>query len=193
MSETTIHSNATHDAIVEAITRLPHEATGGGTAARALMTRIGMTVLSRIKRAFVVKARGGTDDAGDRWAPLAPYTIAMRGARTKAERARRMKNFDKYSNRTVEILRDTGMLLNSLTPGSASPHQVFNVGPGSVIIGTNRAGAADHHEGRPERGLPQRRLWPDPRRWPETWRLDILEQAQAGVVDVAAQLLRETK
>lgn len=98
----------------------------------------------------------------------------------------------KYGGRQVDILRDTGLLLNSLSPGVTSAEQVFRVGPGEVIVGTNRKGAAAHHSGVPGR-LPQRRLWPEPRKWPASWWLDIAEQARAGLVEVASQLIRGTQ
>ena len=63
---------------------------------------------------------------------------------------------DKYGHRIVEILRDTGLLLNSLSPGVYSSERVFKVGHGEVIVGTNRKGAAAHHHGVPGR-LPHHR------------------------------------
>lgn len=94
----------------------------------------------------------------------------------------------KYGGRSVEILRDTGLLLNSLSPGVASADQIFRLAPGTVIIGTNRKGALFHHMGIPGR-LPQRRLWPDPKRWPKSWRLDILEQLRQGMIDIMKEML----
>lgn len=44
----------------------------------ALLTRVGVRLLSLIQQAFIVKARGGTDSAGIKWAPLSPATIAQR-------------------------------------------------------------------------------------------------------------------
>lgn len=210
--------------------------------ANAMLTRCGLAALGRIKQAFVVKARGGTDEAGERWAPLSPKTIAYsktrqhgRGGRTKAEKARdafpsqalnnRQRDrwwalyrqglaifkgdkgsaakrawgilkregattlLQKYGGRQVEILRDTGPLLNSLSPGVATAEQVFKVGPGSVIVGTRRKGAAAHHAGIPGR-LPQRRLWPEPGKWPASWWKDITEQARAGLIDIATKLIK---
>ena len=53
----------------------------------------------------------------------------------------------KYGGRQVDILRDTGLLLNSLSPGVVSAEQVFKVAPGTVIVGTNRKWAYCHHYG----------------------------------------------
>lgn len=96
----------------------------------------------------------------------------------------------KYGNRPVGILRDTGLLLNSLSPGVASAEQVFRTGPGEVIVGTNRRGAAAHHRGIPGR-LPQRRLWPSPENWPAAWWDDIMDQLKQGLLDLAVSKIQE--
>lgn len=210
--------------------------------ATALLTRVGMEALSRIKQAFIVKARGGTDDAGDRWQPLSPKTIAYsktrqrgRGGRTKTEKKRdthpsqalnkRQQErwwevyrrqlavykgnkkhaaavawlvlkaegattlVDKYGHRQVEILRDTGLLLNSLSPGATTPESIFRVGKGEVIVGTNRKGAAAHHYGVPGK-LPRRRLWPAVNRWPATWWRGITNQIKQGILDITELIVR---
>lgn len=94
-----------------------------------------------------------------------------------------------YGNTPVEILRDTGLLLNSLTPGLGSPEQVFDAEATSVVVGTNRKWAGCHHRGIPGR-LPQRRLWPEPSQWPESWWADILGEAKIGLLEVAMFLIR---
>lgn len=97
-----------------------------------------------------------------------------------------------YGNTQVEILRDTGLLLNSLSPGvnpGSVENQVFDVRPGECIVGTNRKHAASHHYGIPGR-LPQRKLWPDPDQWPMSWTDDISEQASEGLIDILTYLLR---
>lgn len=239
MAEITIYTRASRAAIRRAIATIPQEAMGGGSLANALLVRCGLAALGRIRQAFIVKSRGGTDEAGERWQPLSPKTVAYgrRGGRTRGESrrsstpsqalnsrqqarwwdlyrqgiaifkgnkpsaARRawaiLKTegaptiLSKYGNREVEILRDTGLLLNSLSPGTASPDQVFRVGRGEVIIGTNRKGAAAHHTGVPGR-LPQRRLWPAPNKWPASWWKDIQTQARDGLVAIIVQLVRRT-
>ena len=241
MSTTTIYVRASRAAVRQAISRIPNVARSGGAVANAMMTRLGLTALGHIKKAFIDKSRGGTDEAGERWAPLSPTTIAYRktrmrgrGGRTKAERSRPTRPsqalnsrqqtrwwtvyrqglamfegnkghaaarawlilksegattlLEKYGNRQVDILRDTGLLLNSLSPGVNTDVSIFRVIPGEVIVGTNRIGAAEHHEGIPGR-LPQRRLWPEPRRWPSPWWLDIAEQGRQGLIDITLQLI----
>ena len=108
-----------------------------------------------------------------------------------------------YGQTKVEILRDTGLLYNSLVPGQTPPttpgvvspttprrpkEQVFRYRTGEVTIGTSRKWAGTHHRGIPGR-LPQRRLWPPPERWTaRMWGL-ILTQAQLGVLDLITYLL----
>ncbi len=236
----TIHTRATNDALRQLLSKLPADA----RSADGILTRVGLAILGRIKRAFVTKARGGTDEAGDRWQPLSPKTVAYsrtrqrgKGGRTKAEKKR--PNFPsqalnakqqeqwwqvyrralawrkgdkafaariawsvlkklgaqtllmKYGGRNVEILRDTGLLLNSLSPGSGTPEQVFKVGGGAVTVGTNRKGAAGHHNGIPGR-LPQRRLWPSPGKWPKNWWDDLLATVREGILEMATQRIRGT-
>ena len=43
---------------------------------QAMMVRAGLAVLGRIKKAFVDKARGGADECGLSWPPLARSTVA---------------------------------------------------------------------------------------------------------------------
>ena len=213
MSQHTVTTRMSRAKVMAALTALPQEMTGAGSAARDLLTRVGLAMLRRIHGAFLVKMRGGTDEAGDRWAPLSPVTIAMRlrrrgiGSPKKRSRAKRKvvlsgdispahqraraiirsagARYDKYG-RDAEILHDTGRLLLSLTPGSNSAEQVLEVSAGRVIVGTNREGAKANHEGRPPK-LPQRRLWPDPSDWPPEWWDQILTEVQDGVVDMVAQ------
>ncbi len=107
-----------------------------------------------------------------------------------------------YGDTPVMILRDLGLLLNSLspgaTPGAARPSlvdvedQVFLVGPGSVIVGTNRKWAGSHHYGVPGK-IPQRRLWPEPADWPSEWWEDLLDQAKAGMIDIFVACLRNRR
>ncbi len=243
MTRNVVHSRARQDAIRKALATLPAAAQADGAIARAMMVRCGLAALGRIRKAFVVKSRGGTDEAGDSWKPLSPKTIAYsktrqrgKGGRTRAEKKRDtypsqalnkrqqtrwwevyrrqlgiykgnkghaaavawliLKSegaqtlVDKYGHRQVDILRDTGLLLNSLSPGYGGTEQVFRTEPGAVIVGTNRKGAAAHHEGDPSRNLPQRRLWPPPSDWPASWWADITDQVKQGMMDMAMQLIK---
>lgn len=201
------------------------------------MLLLGVAALSLIRKAFIVKARGGTDEAGESWAPLKAETIAYgrrhpglrrtgpnpkrplltkqqdalwRGiyagilastkdprlaaaiawTKVKAEGGRTIKA--EYGGQQVEILRDRGLLLNSLSPGvdgpSGAAHQVFRIEQGGVIVGTNRKGALAHHNG--TKHLPQRRLWPDPTNWPAHWWKFLLSTLRDGVARVLIQRLQ---
>ena len=237
MAENVIHVRGTRAQLRQALAKLPQMAKESGPIADAMMTHCGLALLGRIKLAFIVKSRGGTDEAGERWKPLSKRYVAYgrrhpgvpkasvralsrpswmlddkqrerwwdlyrqwlavsKGDKSaaaarawtvlKAEGAETL--FDKYGNTKVDILRDTGLLLNSLSPGVSSSEQVFKIGRGEVIVGTNRKHAVAHHEGRGN--LPQRRLWPAPRNWPASWWRDIAMQARAGLIDIIKSLLR---
>lgn len=99
--------------------------------------------------------------------------------------------FDNFKDAPVEILRDTGVLLNSLSPGVNGPsgheNQVFRVQPGTVIVGTNRKGAAAHHKGSGK--LPERRLWPRVERWPSSWWQQITGTLRDGAAQVLIRML----
>lgn len=244
MTQNTVHTRATRAQLREALRKIPQAmlgAHGAKNIADAMMVRCGLAALGRIKAAFVVKSRDGTDEAGERWQPLSPKTVAYsrrhpglpkaeaRAAKRpsymltakqrkrwwevyaqglamfrgdKGNAARRawgiLKSegattiFDKYGSVQVDILRDTGLLLNSLSPGVASKDQVFRIGQGEVVVGTNRKHAASHHNGVPGR-IPQRRLWPAPRDWPANWWADITDQAKQGMADIAAFLIKRAK
>lgn len=75
-----IHTRASRAEVEAALRNLPRLTTGSpggaGGFVRALQVRIGLALLQHIKDAFIVKARGGTDVCGDKWAPLSKHTIA---------------------------------------------------------------------------------------------------------------------
>lgn len=247
MAENVLYVRSTRAKVREKIARAIAAASGRNgdayDAAVAMQTRIGMTALAHIKDAFITKARGGIDEAGDSWPKLSPKTIAysrrhpgvppakqraafrpswmittkqrerwwylyrMGLARSKGDKNKAAAYawatikregaktlLGVYGNTQVEILRDTGLLLNSLSPGvnpGSVENQIFDVKPGECIIGTNRKHAASHHHGIPGR-LPQRRLWPSPDRWPQSWINDINEQASEGLIDIFTYLLRNS-
>lgn len=106
-----------------------------------------------------------------RAAQVAWATMKKRGAKTKLE---------VYGNRSVEILRDTGILLNSLSPGemtgseyqSSTEDQVFDTITNGVIVGTNVPYAATHQYGDAKRGIPARPFLPEgdaPQVWQGRW------------------------
>jgi hypothetical protein len=232
---------------------------------RGFLLALGFAVLSSVKEAYVIKARGGTDAMGIKWPKLKPQTIANRRvgpgdirssalirerekvrkrelARIKREFARQEgRLFERFllsldakearkrarqmasaratratgltkvqtlGARMVEILRDTGVLLNSLSPGrlageganvvyskpggEGGQDQVVDVSPGELIAGTNVAYAATHQFGDPSRNIPRRQILPDnesqvPEVWWEDW-LDIaVRSLEAGTRLLFAQ------
>ncbi len=220
MTQTTLHARTSVAGIRKALASLPQEVVGNPSAARdEALEEAGITILSHIYDAFLVKSKGGTDDAGDRWAPLSPVTLAIRrrrdgGQRTPPAKKRRKKmDYDsvptpsrrrmqsvikgkggitrnRYDSDRRDILVDTGALLDSLSPFSDSPDKVFKVTGNGVTLGTKREGAMDHHTGNPERNLPQRRLWPEPANWPDSWWQDIKDEVVQGIVRSIVEKMR---
>lgn len=95
--------------------------------------------------------------------------------------------YDTYKDTSVQILVDTGVLLNSLSPGlsgkpSGHPNQIVREDPGAILVGTNRKGAAAQHRKRP--------LWPDPSRWPQTWWDQLLRVQRDGLLFLLGQRLQ---
>ncbi|MEX2176195.1 MAG: hypothetical protein WD872_17670 [Pirellulaceae bacterium] len=119
-------------------------------------------------------------------------TAQIAWAKLKAEGAKTL--IDVFGHRTVQILRDTGVLLNSLSPGKltgtgahvnyAPPSaeggedQVFEAIGNGVIVGTNVPYAASHNYGDPKRGIPKRQFLPAeaPQVWLDRW-ADVANQA----------------
>lgn len=164
--------------------------TGG---VQRLQLLAGMVALSLIKDAYVIKARGGMDAAGDKWAPLSEETLARRRQRiTKKKKGRKGQEEPKD-----EILRDTGILLNSLSPGVDPPFQVLRTEPGVVIVGTNVTCAKYHHSDKPRKmkkdgtpKLPQRRLWPTVDKWPSKWTGLIVKKVREGTLFLLKEWLQ---
>jgi len=103
--------------------------------------------------------------------------------RVKAEGAK--TKLEVYGNRPHEILRDTGVLLNSLSPGQiggsgteyakpsgeGGPEQVFTMMANGVIVGTTVKYAAVHQEGSTKGKIPARPFLPrtTPYAWMQRW------------------------
>lgn len=112
--------------------------------------------------------------------------------------------------RDVEILRDSGVLFNSLSPGvmsrsdsqSASykkpvqdggSQQIFELRAGSVSVGTNVLYAAAHNYGHPKRPtLPRRQFLPESGdQVPDIWWQRWLDIAMKGFDGAAATLFKQ--
>jgi hypothetical protein len=130
---------------------------------------------------------------------------AARIAWAKLKKAGAKTMLDVYGARQVDILRDTGVLLNSLSPGELggaagsitySPPsadggeaQVFKLFESGVIVGTTVPYARDHQEGDPARNLPPRPFLPThgiPPAWLANW-----EEAGGLAIAAAARRLFE--
>jgi hypothetical protein len=119
---------------------------------------------------------------------LDPASARQRAKTIAAIRAREHTGLTKLQalgGRNVEILRDTGILLNSLSPGIRSSggsyskpsgdggsDQMFELLSGTVIVGTNTSYAAAHQTG--SKHLPQRKIVPEgesdiPEEWWDRW------------------------
>jgi len=165
-----------------ALERLPQvlagEAPDAHGIARGLQLRLGVALLSQVQQAFIVKSRGGRGSDGVKWAPLSPRTLTARRTGPGG---------------SADILRDTGRLLRSLTPGvedrpSNAPEQVFELGKGELTIGTNCPYAKFHQEGT-ER-IPARPIVPVDGTLPERWERAIEAAAVRGLIAAVEELGR---
>lgn len=115
-------------------------------------------------------------------ATLAWGVLKKQGAKTKLE---------VLGGRQVDILRDTGLMFKSLSPGvadrpSGAQFQVFEMKPGEITVGTNRY--PWHHLGIPGR-LPARNLWPTDGRLPDSWWKAIAGAMSRGVVQAMIYMI----
>jgi hypothetical protein len=122
------------------------------------------------------------DSAKGHAAAVAWIAMKERGAKTMLE---------VFGNRKVDILRDTGVLFNSLSPGVLSSpgpnatyapvaNQVFDIQSNGVIVGTSVPYAIFHQEGKnkPRPFLPKDKV---PEKWEERWLDAGLEALTVGV------------
>lgn len=134
-------------------------------------------------------------EAKSKAAAIAWATLKREGAKTMLE---------VFGSRQVEILRDTGILLNSLSPGQISgsgasivytkptgdggAEQIFDLFESGVIIGTTVKYAATHQNGDKKRGIPARPFLPQriPQAWLERW-----TQTANQATQIAARMLYE--
>lgn len=127
------------------------------------------------------------DQAKSRAAAIAWARVKALGAKTKLEL---------LGNRKVDILRDTGELLRSFTPGiedkpSGADGQVFETPPGAVIVGSNKK--PWHHKGDPKRGLPSRPYWPLDGVIPEPWMEGVNRAVKTGIAEAIVQVIQQGK
>lgn len=127
-------------------------------------------IFSRLLRRFASSMDIG--EAKAKAAAIAWAVLKRMGAKTKLE---------VFGNRPHEILRDTGVLLNSLSPGELAPDgigydppedQIFRAIRGGVIVGTNVPYASVHQRGNAKKKIPARPFLPvagAPTVWQSRW------------------------
>lgn len=225
---------------------------------RGFKLRVAFSFFSIIRENFIVKSRGGTDEAGIRWRPLserylaytrpmgrngsgsrqppragrsAPggndgfmsaaqlkqwrrwYASALKylalqmplgeakaraaaSAWAKSKRAGVRTKLEVFGRREVEILRDRGILFNSLSPGvltvlacdadyaPPAPEQVVRELGDGLLCGTNVEYAAKHHLGLDN--CPPRPFWPTDGNLPETWLAEMTEVGASGLESIGS-------
>lgn len=109
--------------------------------------------------------------------------LAARVATAAIRRAGGKTKLEALGSRNVEILRDTGELFRSLTPGvqkenTDAPGQVFATDGNTVSVGSSKK--PWHHRGVPGR-LPSRPLWPLDGNIPSAWWPALIAAARRGV------------
>lgn len=116
-------------------------------------------------------------------AAIAWAVMKQRGAKTKLA---------VLGSRKVDILRDTGELLRSFSPGiedrpSGADGQIFRTEPGAVIVGSNKK--PQHHRGIKGR-LPARPFWPLDGKIPDAWMPAVRTAVATGLARLIVQLAR---
>lgn len=163
----------------------------GPNGARGLMTAQQLRQWNGIFAGMLQRLRLSMDEgaARARAAQIAWSMMKRRGVRTM---------ISVYGSRKVQVLRDTGVLLNSLSPGelngdhytrpteNGGDDQIFSPLANGIIVGTNVAYAGTHQNGNPARGIPARPFLPlrDP---PAVW-LTRWEKVAQQAVAIAARL-----
>lgn len=136
-------------------------------------------IYARISATLIL---AGTDPAEARGtAAMVAWSHAKKhGVRTKLQ---------VFGSRTdVEILRDRGILFNSLSPGylvegdvgaeyQPPADQLVDDADGNLTVGTNVVYAGKHHNGR-------RPFWPRDGNLPDEWWEDLIEVAMTGLLKI---------
>lgn len=227
MSDINLQTSMSEEELRKAITLIPKSIRGNSVTSKSILKECGKVILSHVRKAFLTKSKGGTDESGDRWAPLKPSTIVQRlsNTRTRTEKKRNTRPsqalnskqqdrwwnlykqglaiykgnkvsaakrawfilkqegvntlIDKYGSRKVDILYNTGSLFKSIESSVSNQ--------GEVIVSSKHPLAKVHHNGSQKKGIPKRRLWPDPKKWPNLWWQEILKIIRGGIVKMTAQ------
>lgn len=135
------------------------------------------SIFAKEKARLIAKFGLGDKEAAARAAQKAWAILKSEGAKTKLA---------VLGSRQVDIMRDTGRLFRSLSPGvedrpSGADGQVFQTPPGRVIVGTNVVYAAYQHRLRP--------LWPPGGRLPEAWWQQLVKAGVRGLAQAVRLLI----
>jgi hypothetical protein len=135
---------------------------------------------SRLARFRLFMSEG---EAKARAAQIAWAILKSKGAKTK---------IGVLGGRVVDILRDTGELLRSLTPGiedqpSHAEGQIFRLSGNSVTVGSNKK--PWHHRG--TKRIPARPLWPLDGSLPPAWRAAVVIALQSAIQRALVALLKQ--
>lgn len=156
----------------------------GGRRVRGLLTPSQdrqWRMIYATRRASMISRGVPASTASARAAAIAWTILKNAGAQTK---------IGLFGGRTVDILRDTGELFRSFTPGvedrpARTPGQIFRERPGQVIVGTNKK--TWHHKG--TRKLPSRPFWPLNGQLPPAWWRYLLGVYTRGLAVVLARFI----
>lgn len=158
----------------------------GGKRVRGLLTpkqdKRWRAIFAQRKAMFQAKFGLGDKESSARAAQIAWTILKAEGAKTK---------LDVLGGRYVEILRDTGELFRSFSPGvddqpSGADGQIFRTLPDRVMVGTNKK--TWHHSGIPGK-LPARPFWRPDGSLPDAWWQIILGLGVSGLARALALVL----
>jgi hypothetical protein len=131
------------------------------------------------KAMLMVKFGMGDKESSARAAQIAWTILKQEGAKTKLE---------VYGGRHVLILRDTGELLNSFSPGvdGPGPGGILRTPSGRIIVGTSKK--PWHHAG--TKNLPARPYWPPDGNLPQSWWATISGAGNRGLLEIVAWMVK---
>lgn len=163
------------------------------------------TIEKRLRKGTTKGLRNRLDKARKR---LAEFRSKYKPGMTPVAKGRHVRAKQKFNElaqkyaaagENLEILRDSGRLYLSLSPGldqSLQPDGILRTHPGEVICGTNVSYAKYHHSDAPRKmnrmgkpKLPRRPLWPDPSAWPSSWWRQIQNAGLTGMMELAKTVL----
>lgn len=203
----TIYFRGTHAQVRHILHSIPRIVAGRvpdpSGVAKGVQLRAATALLSQVQQDFLVKSRGGTGKDRVKWPALAMSTIAARKRTAKEvaeykKRDKQNKTLGKFTklawfgSRAVDMLRDTGRLFRSLTPGvegrpSGNPDQVITNGPGTLVLASKCPYLETHQKG--TKHVPARPVFPVNGRIPDAYVPAVLGAMGRGVVALLAYLL----